>query len=74
MHTPKRHLCTHLLSNLAKHGNPRMYSTWMDESLNKQIKKCCRELSQTTFDIVLLASVKELFKTCNNIHKRIRLV
>ena len=74
MHTPKRHLCTHLLSNLAQHGNPRMYSTWMDESLNKQIKKCCRELSQTTFDIVLLASVKELFKKCDNVHKRIRLV
>ena len=41
--TPKHHLIVHLIDLSEFHGNPTLYATWFDESLNKVLKKACRE-------------------------------
>jgi hypothetical protein len=48
--TPKRHVVVHLLGNIPVMGNPHRYANWLDESLNKDLKKCCRTVSQATFE------------------------
>ena len=56
---PKRHLVTHLVCDTKRHGNPRYYAVWLDEALNKLLKKACRGVSQQTFDIVVLLRFRE---------------
>jgi hypothetical protein len=58
--TPKHHLCFHLVGNLLWHGNPIWYANWRDESLNRVLKACCRNVSQRTFDASLLLRMREL--------------
>ena len=60
MDVPKRHGAAHLIFELQWFGNPRYYSNWRDESWNKQLKACCRQLSQQTFDICVLASMRQV--------------
>ena len=38
---PKVHLFVHLAFNTGQYGNPRMLSTWQDESLNMELAKVC---------------------------------
>jgi hypothetical protein len=57
---PKHHLMFHLLSNAAFLGNPRRYSTWLDESLNKLLKATCRHASQAVFEASTLLRMREL--------------
>ena len=40
--TPKHHLFLHLTWRSSKHGNPKYYSTFLDESLNGKIAAICR--------------------------------
>lgn len=57
---PKRHIMVHLLSKIHFFGNPRRYANWLDESLNKELKKCCRTVSQSTFEPFLLLRMREV--------------
>lgn len=60
VHIPKRHLMSHLLGSLTLHGNPRLYANWLDESLNNDLKKCCRLVSQVSFEVMVLLRFREL--------------
>ena len=60
VYTPKNHLMLHLLRGLRYYGNPNVYSTWFDESLNKTLKARCRETSQATFEASVLYRMREL--------------
>ena len=59
---PKHHLAFHLVAKMPLHGNPRLYATWLDESLNKKLKACCRYASQVTFEQTVLVRMAELLK------------
>ena len=54
---PKSHLFMHLVRDTLFMGNPRWWSTWKDESLNKTLKRCCRDISQATFDATVLSGM-----------------
>jgi hypothetical protein len=57
---PKRHLALHLIREIAWFGNPRYYMVWTDESLNRKLKACCRQVHQHTFDRHVLRSMHQL--------------
>ena len=38
-YVPKHHIVFHLLADVGRKGNPRVYATWLDEALNKTLKK-----------------------------------
>jgi hypothetical protein len=57
---PKRHIVLHMLRRIPFFGNPRLYGTWNDESLNKLLKRCCRGVSQCTFELSVLCNMKYL--------------
>ena len=59
---PKQHMFLHLLHELRFFGNARVYATWRDESLNKSVKKCCKHVSQSTFEASVLADMRQLLK------------
>jgi hypothetical protein len=59
---PKRHLVCHLLAKLPQMGNPQQYADWLDESLNKDLKKACRTVSQSTFERFLLLRFQETLR------------
>ena len=59
---PKRHLVCHLLAKLRTLGNPSQYANWLDESLNKDLKKACRTVSQCTFEKFLLLRFRETLR------------
>jgi hypothetical protein len=62
LHTPKRHIMTHLLEQVGFLGNPRVYANWQDESLNRLLKSACRNLSQQTFETCVLPRMAVLLK------------
>ena len=62
---PKRHLFVHLLARAKFFGNPKLYSNWLDESLNRQLKLACRTVSQSTFEQFLLLRMQELLPKVN---------
>ena len=57
---PKHHLFLHLILGMPRLGNPRYYSTWLDEALNKTLKNCCRNVSQATFSVSVLSNMLAL--------------
>jgi hypothetical protein len=59
---PKRHMFLHMLHELHFFGNARLYATWKDESLNKSVKKCCKNVSQSTFEASVLADMRQLLR------------
>ena len=63
MNVPKRHLAMHLIQMLERFGNPLRYMNWVDESLNKTLKQCARQVSQTTFEVAVLAAMREVLRT-----------
>ena len=60
LETPKRHMSMHLIKDLPFSGNPRFFANWKDESWNKTLKACCRQLSQHSFEVTLLCSMRGL--------------
>ena len=62
INTPKRHLVSHGLHTMSMFGNMRYTATWMDESLNKLLKKTCRAISQRTFESSVLWRMRENLK------------
>ena len=63
MESPKRHLAMHLLETLSRFGNPLRYMNWIDESLNKTLKSCARQVSQTTFEVAVLSAIRQCLRT-----------
>jgi hypothetical protein len=70
--TPKHHITSHMLFGIATNGNPTWYSTWTDEAINKKNKQVCREVSQTTFDIRVLRSIRIMLNPLKQDRKRKR--
>ena len=62
LNTPKKHLCVHLVYDMQYFGNPRFYSNFFDESLNKLLKSFCRLVSQGTFESFLLLRMRDGLK------------
>ena len=60
LQTPKRHAMSHMILDSGFLGNPRCYANWVDESLNKLLKACCRKVSQTTFEEMVLLAMSQL--------------
>ena len=65
--TPKFHVIFHALSQTGTLGNPGYYACWLDESLNKALKACCRHASQATFEEVVLHKTKETLKQLGDV-------
>jgi hypothetical protein len=59
---PKHHVIMHALGETNEKGNPWYYGSWLDESLNKLLKGCCRNAAQVTFEETVLSKVAELLK------------
>ena len=51
---PKHHLMFHCIMRSVFHGNPWLDATFLDESLNKELKQCCRYAHQTTFESTMI--------------------
>ena len=62
MDAPKRHMVLHMLERLPDLGNPSKYANWRDESLNKDLKKSCRGVSQLTFERGLYCRMRAWLK------------
>jgi len=61
-YVPKHHVVFHLLRNIERQGNPLVYSTWLDESLNKTLKAACKNAAASTFYPGVLLRMRELLK------------
>ena len=59
---PKKHMIAHMLERLEEAGNPTCYSNWLNESLNKLLKQCARQVSQHTFESGLLVRMRALLR------------
>ena len=57
---PKRHVVSHMLERLHDFGNPMAYANWLDEHLNKLLKKACQAVSQQTFEEGLVQRMRFL--------------
>ena len=66
---PKRHIVVHLLKSIPFLGNPHRYANWLDESLNKDLKRCCRTVSQATFETFLLLRMRIVLASPNSKRK-----
>ena len=44
------------------HGNPWLDATFLDESLNKELKQCCRFSHQATFEYTVILKITEVLK------------
>lgn len=59
---PKHHIVVHLLRKSGFQGNPLVYATWLDESLNKLLKAACKNASAATFYTTVLLKMRDLLK------------
>lgn len=67
---PKHHLMVHLLDRAGYQGNPARYSTFADESLNKELKKVLRLCHQANFEIMAFTRIGEVLRRLGR--KRVR--
>ena len=58
--TPKVHLMYHLILRSADHGNPWRYHTFLDEGLNRKLKRTLRLCHQATFESMALVKINDL--------------
>jgi len=70
--TPKHHLMFHLLKKIDYQGNPTYYATWLDEGLNKVLKKTCRDTSAMTFEKPILSRMRRILHRMTLKRKRNR--
>ena len=61
-YVPKHHLMYHCILRSVFHGNPWLDSTFLDESLNKELKQCCRYAHQLTFESTVILKITEVLK------------
>ncbi len=60
IYLPKHHLMYHLILRSDLHGNPWKDATFIDESLKKELKLCCRLSHQRTFECIVIVKVGEI--------------
>ena len=66
MKIPKRHVIVHILERMPDFGNPKKYANWLDESLNKDLKQCCRKTTAYEhFEESLYIRMKEWLRIVN---------
>ena len=68
--TPKHHLCFHLLHDVTWMGNPTKSATWLDESLNKTLKRTCKSASAATCEATALLRMQDVLRTTPRPAKR----
>jgi hypothetical protein len=56
--TPKHHLMSHINQRAGFHGNPWRYTTFLDESLNKDLKQCLRLCHPCNFEAMAFVKVE----------------
>lgn len=59
---PKHHLTFHMIMRAVLHGNPWLDATFLDESLNKELKRCCRFAHQATFESTVILKITEVLQ------------
>lgn len=59
---PKHHLTCHMIMRAVQHGNPWKDATFFDESLNKELKQCCRHAHQCNFETTVIPKMEEVLK------------
>ena len=57
---PKHHLMFHINHRSPYFGNPWFYTTFLDEGLNKNLKKMLRNCHQMTFETLALCRAPEM--------------
>ena len=53
------HLAMRLLAKVERQGVPSVYSTWLDEGLNRTLKESCGATSQLTFEASVLSRMED---------------
>lgn len=56
-HVPKHHLMSHIVARSASLGNPWFHTTFLDESLNKELKRSLRFAHQLNFESTAFAKL-----------------
>ena len=59
---PKKHATSHMVAKSKFFGNPRYFSCWFDEALNKTLKQVCRCRSQITFEQAVLCAMPDVLR------------
>lgn len=59
---PKHHLWVHLTWDALSVGNPKFYTTFYDETLNKVLKQACIGAHQNTFEATVLRRMGRLLR------------
>ena len=67
---PKHHLMYHLIRRAAYQSNPWHYTVFLDESLNKLLKRMLRLCHQVKFEVMALAKGRELLRRWVTAHAR----
>ena len=62
IHVPKTHLMAHLILRTPNLGNPTLYQTFLDESLNKTLKQALRLCHQRRFEHLALLKLNEALR------------
>ena len=57
VHLPKHHLMVHVTHRARLQGNPWRYTTFLDESLNKELKKVLRLCHQANFETMAMVKL-----------------
>ena len=67
---PKNHMLFHMICKAHEQGNPKFYSSFEDESLNKLLKTTCRYCSQAQFERGVLHRMRYMLDKQNAKRKR----
>ena len=58
--SPKTHLMYHCIHRAFERGNPRAYTTYVDESYNGAIAKVCRSVHRATWAVSVYRKLEQL--------------
>ena len=66
---PKTHMILHMILRSRDLGNPRFYSAFLDESLNKTLKRSLKLVHQSCFETMGYVKTQHVL---DQLHKRFR--
>jgi hypothetical protein len=69
LYVPKHHLMVHCNHRIGLQGNPWRFTTFLDESMNKELKRVLRLCHQATFETTAMV---KLAKHLDSVSKRMR--
>jgi hypothetical protein len=67
---PKSHLMIHVNNRSEWHGNPWRYTTFLDESLNKEFKRVLRNCHQCNFENLAMFKLSHVLEKSTNKRQR----